>query len=148
MRKKNMLKKFWPSLTKKNILVKKRRSKTIRGSKVVRKNKVFYPYQYRLPVSTKRKDLTDFDKGRQFARLGLSTYNSQTNNAPGYIGNTRIHHGEIGTVSLILGFLSNSPWLAGMGTELMIDDIHDVNEWFTFKQTPSLDNSLNSNVVF
>lgn len=35
-----------------------------------------------------------------------------------------------------LGFLSNSPWLAGIGTELMIDDIHDVNEWFTFKQAP------------
>lgn len=131
MLKKNKLKKFWKSLMGKSTPIKKR-SRT----KKTRKNNTLYSsYRGTAPILTKRrKRLTEFEKGRQIARSCMSLYNSQTNRAPGYIDDTRIHHGEIGAVSVVAGVLTNDKLLTGFGTELMIDDIHDVPEWFTFKE--------------
>jgi hypothetical protein len=131
MLKKSKLKKFWRSLTGKPTPIKKR-SRT----KKIRKNNTLYSsYRGAAPTLTKRrKRLTEFEKGRQIAISCLSLYNSQTNRAPGYIDDTRIHHGEIGAVSFVAGVMTNDELLTGFGTELMIDDIHDAPEWFTFKK--------------
>lgn len=141
MAKKKGIRKLLPFLSI-NTPVKKRKTRT------VRKNNRVYAYPRNTLGLKKLNNLSEFDKGRIIARVGLSIYNSQTNHAPGYVGNTRVHHGEIGTLSLLLGVLTNDQWLVGAGTELMIDDIHDVNEWFTFKQLAPNTNSLNYNVKY
>jgi len=63
-----------------------------------------------------------------------STWNSQPNPSQVYIFDRRVHHGEIGVLLGLYGLHKNDPELFGLGIGLALDDIHDVNEWFTFKQ--------------
>lgn len=140
MRKKKGIRKLLPFLNM-NTPVKKRKPKTVKNNRVS-------VYPHNTSGSIKLNNLSEFDKGRICVRIGLSIYNSQTNHAPGYIGNTRVHHGEVGTFSFILGVLTNNQWLLGAGTELMIDDIQDVNEWFTFKQLSPNTRTLDYNVQY
>jgi hypothetical protein len=43
----------------------------------------------------------------------------------------RIHHGTAGTVLFVLGTITGSPGIAGIGWGLMKDDITDAKKWFS-----------------
>ncbi len=135
MLKKNSIKNYLYSLAGLPIPKKTRKSTTRR--RLQKKNYMSY-YSNRAVSLPRKRRLTKEQQGSQIAKASLSLYKSSTNNAPGYVGDTRVHYGEIGFVACVLGSLSNDKVLMGFGKELMLDDIADVHEWFTFKRRESL----------
>lgn len=45
-------------------------------------------------------------------------------------GLVNIHHGEVGIVCIVLGVLTRSPTILGIGIGLAIHDIRDALKWF------------------
>ncbi|MDE1819054.1 MAG: hypothetical protein KGI19_10685, partial [Thaumarchaeota archaeon] len=84
----------------------------------------------------------------------VKTWNTQPNPPKVYVGGYRVHHGTVGAFSTGVGIalaigasLTNdktinslarnaSPALIGIGTKLMIDDLHDFPDWFNFERQP------------
>lgn len=96
----------------------------------------------------KKRQQTKFQRGLQAAQAVTKSWNSQQNPPKVYVSDRRVHHGEVGILLGLAGLYKNDPYLTGFGTGLALDDIHDANEWFTFKKReliPSL--SYNRNFV-
>lgn len=94
----------------------------------------------------KKKQPTRFQQGLQAAQAITKSWNSQANPPPVYVSDRRVHHGEVGVLVGLVGICKNDPYLTGFGTGLALDDLHDANEWFTFKKRDSLPNlSYNHN---
>ena len=53
-------------------------------------------------------------------------WNSQSDPPKVYVGNTRIHHYQVGMGLAVLGLILRSPTLTGVGIGLFLDDIDDV----------------------
>ncbi|WP_268542333.1 hypothetical protein [Candidatus Nitrosotenuis cloacae] len=105
-----------------------------RQTKIIRKKS-----SYRKPRIAKIKKPTKFQQGLLTAQSLTKSWNSQSNPSQVYVFDRRVHHGELGVVLGLAGLYKNDPYLTGLGTGLAIDDLHDVNEWFTFKKRePSL----------
>lgn len=97
-------------------------------------------------VKAKKRQPTKFQQGWQAADTLTNTWNSQPNPPQVYVFDRRVHHGEIGVIAGLAGIVNKNPFWTGFGARLALDDIHDANEWFTFKKrnsVPSL--SYNNN---
>jgi hypothetical protein len=88
----------------------------------------------------KKKQPTKFQQGLQAAQTITTSWNSQANPPKVYVSDRRIHHGEVGVLVGLVGICKNDPYLVGFGTGLALDDLHDANEWFTFKKQETLPN--------
>ncbi len=84
--------------------------------------------------SIQQKSFTPFERGLTLATMATSGWNSQPNPPQVYVFNRRVHHGEAGVLVGLYGLYKNDPELCGIGLGLALDDIRDINEWFTFKQ--------------
>ncbi len=108
-------------------------SSSKRQAGIVRKK-----FNYRKPRIAKIKKPTKFQQGLLTAQSLTKSWNSQSNPPQVYVFDRRVHHGELGVVLGLVGLYKNDPYLTGLGTGLAIDDLHDVNEWFTFKKRDSI----------
>lgn len=100
-----------------------------RQTRIVRKKST-----YRKPHIAKIKKPTKFQQGWQAANALTNTWNAQPNPPRVYVLDRRIHHGEVGVLAGLAGILYKDSFWTGFGTRLALDDIHDANEWFTFKK--------------
>ena len=108
-------------------------SKKTKKLKTITRNNSLPHTKYKINKANK-KSITPFERGLALAAKTTSTWNSQPNPSQVYIFDRRVHHGEIGVLLGLYGLHKNDPELFGLGIGLALDDIHDVNEWFTFKQ--------------
>ena len=53
-------------------------------------------------------------------------WNSQSDPPKVYVGNTRVHHYQVGMGLAVLGLILRSPTITGVGIGLFLDDIDDV----------------------
>ena len=83
---------------------------------------------------TEKKRPTQFEQGFQIARDVAESWNSQANPPQVYVLDRRVHHGELGVITGIVGILKNDPYWTGFGAGLTLDDLPDAKEWFTFKK--------------
>lgn len=116
-----------PNKNKKLKTVTKNNSLSLRKSKINKLNK---------------KLITPFERGLELATTITSAWNSQSNPPQVYIFDKRVHHGEAGVLLELYGLHKKDPELFGLGLGLALDDIHDANEWFTFKQRNYSNNYL------
>lgn len=125
---------------------KNKRSKTS-----YKKNNLLPRKNYNATAILNKKPLTPVERGLVLSNLGTSLWKSQSNLPPVYVFDRRVHHGELGVLVGLYGLYKNDPELFGIGLGLALDDIHDVNEWFTFKPRNSFDTHTQSqhiSVVF
>lgn len=90
--------------------------------------------QRKQSIKLNQKTLTPFERGLTLAAMATSTWNSQFNSSQVYIFNRRVHHGEAGVLVGLYGLYKNDLELFGIGLGLALDDVNDINDWFTFKQ--------------
>lgn len=109
------------------------KNKTKLRSRITTSKKNSYSRKRKPSSLTKRKQ-TEFERGLGDAKKLTTRWNSQTNPPKVYIGDTRVHHGEVGVVLGLIGIFSDDKRLTGLGTGLALDDLHDMPEWFTFKK--------------
>lgn len=88
----------------------------------------------------KKRQPTKFQQGLQAAQTVTKSWNSQPNPPKVYVSDRRVHHGEVGVLLGLAGLYKNDPYLTGFGTGLALDDLHDANEWFTFKKRETFQN--------
>lgn len=92
----------------------------------------------KIQTRPRKKQPTRFQQGLLTAQSLTKSWSSQPNPPQVYVFDRRVHHGELGVVLGLAGLYKNDPYLTGLGTGLAIDDLHDVNEWFTFKKRDSI----------
>lgn len=76
--------------------------------------------------------------GAEFAKLLIKLWDSLSNDTKkGIKKKIDVHHGEIGVLTTLLGYILSSlsekekgEFLKGFGETLMIDDIQDIGKWF------------------
>ena len=83
-------------------------------------------------ASKKISPIDKFNTGRKVADSLVNTWN-KSGKSTFSIGDKRIHHGLAGTALFILGAVTRSPGIAGIGWGLMKDDITDAPDWFKFQ---------------
>jgi hypothetical protein len=84
-------------------------------------------------VTTPRRFET-FSDGFNYPNDILQQWHSRLNPLKVYVSGYRVHHGAVGAGAALLGYLFDSPALMGLGTRLMIDDIADIDDWFSFQK--------------
>jgi hypothetical protein len=86
----------------------------------------------------RKKQPTKFQQGWQTAQTLTNSWNSQPNPPQVYVFDRRVHHGEVGVLAGLAGIINKDPFWTGFGARLALDDIHDANEWFTFKKRETI----------
>ena len=77
--------------------------------------------------------------GSVIGNIVTNLWNSQKNPGKVYVGNRRVHHGEIGVLLGLSALLKKrrpdaTGIISGLGQALSEDDIADKEEWFRFRK--------------